>query len=99
MTDERYKNFVTPKQLDVAIEKGMGKHFNGKIDALHKIVQDHNETHNEHMEKQSAFMKEMEPVITGFRTILGLRRFIVWIATPISILGATWLAIKGYLIK
>ncbi len=92
------ENTVTLKQ---SLNAELKTTVNGKIDALHREFVIHkDEEHKwqadikEHLERQDgkldALMVETAPIIESKNTLVGLRKFLLWVAAPAGIVWAVW---------
>ena len=73
------------------------KKVNGRIEALHTKVDEHNSKHEEDMDIVKEHMKKVEPILEAYTGGKALGGLVKWAAGVITAVGIVWLAIKGEL--
>lgn len=73
------------------------KKVNGRIEALHIKVDEHNTKHEQDMEEVKEHIKSVQPILEAYTGGKALGGLVKWVAGVITAVGIVWLAIKGVL--
>lgn len=78
------------------IEVTIDKKVNGKIDGLRKLVETHNEKHEQDMREVKEHIVEVKPILETYRGFSTTGNFIKWIAGVGTAMGVLWMLVKGF---
>ena len=89
---------MTPDQIEKiqeTIRETIEVKVNGRIEALHRKVDDHNERHEADMSRFNEHVKKMEPILEAYTGAGALGSLIKWLGGVVVSAGILWLALKG----